>query len=201
MGRRILGAVLAVSALVIAMPTSAAFAADAAGCSGSAQSFNAKGDKLGSAEAPGKGATQSNPLPIDSDGTVRWAGSTEGTISDGSWSVSVMGVPLLKGSISNAEGMNQASGVQDVSAISGAFAWLLKGDQVVPVSGELTGSGGSCTASGYITGTGSPTVAPLFFLGVFFTVLGFVLIVITVVNTKVVGLASSPTTGTSEGAV
>lgn len=199
MRNRFVGAVLTASALVMAAPTSAAFAADAAGCSGSVQSFNADGEKLGTASAPGKGGTQSNPLPIDAAGTVNWTGSTEGAITDGSWSVSVMGLPVLKGAITNPDGLNQASGTQDVSALSGTVAWLLKGDQVVPVSGELTGTGGSCTASGYITGTGSPTGAPLFLLGVLFTVVGFVLIVITFAKTKVVGVASSVPTGIGEG--
>jgi hypothetical protein len=152
MRHRFIGAVFAVSALALTTPTSAAFAADASGCSGSVQSYDASGEKLGAASAPGKGGTQSNPLPIDAAGTVKWTGSTEGTITDGSWSVSVMGLPVLKGAVTNPDGMNQASGTQDVSAISGTVAWLLKGDQVVPVSGDVTGTGGSCSASGYITG-------------------------------------------------
>jgi hypothetical protein len=200
MRHRFLSAALAVSVLVIATPASAAFAADAAGCSGTVQSYNADGTKLGAAAAPGKGGTQSNPLPVDAAGTVKWSGSTEAAITDGSWSVSVMGLPVLKGSINNPDGMDQASGEQDVSALSGTVGWLLKGDQVVPVSGELTGTGGSCTASGYITGTGSPTGAPLFLLGVLFSVLGLVLIVMTVVKTKVVGVAFSAPTGDREGA-
>ena len=161
--------------LALVFPVSAAFGADATGCSGSVVSTDGSGTQLGTAQAPGEGGTQQDPLPIDPAGMVAWQGSTDAAITDGTWSVTIMGVTALSGAFDNADAATSAEGVQDLSALATPLSWALQGDVVIPVAGTITGSGGTCTASGYITGTGAPTSAPMFYTGVAFVFLGLVM--------------------------
>ena len=110
-------AVAGASLLTMALPVSAAWAADATGCSGSVVSKDAAGVVIGKASAPGDGGTQADPLPIDPQGTVAWKGSTDSVITDADWSVSIMGVTALSGTFANDEGLDASAGVQDLAAL------------------------------------------------------------------------------------
>lgn len=186
---RCLGAT-AIGALAVAWPATAAIAADATGCSGSAASTDGSGQDLDTAAAPGEGATRDDPFVIDPAGTVSWRGATDGVITDATWSLSVAGVTVRSGSIENASGTTKASGTQDVAVLGSTASGLaLTGDQVIPVSFTLTGQGGTCTASGYITGTGSPTSSPMFYAGLASLALGVGAAAAMVAGTRTVAAA------------
>jgi len=187
-------AAAAVAAAMVALPASAATAAEAQGCSGAAVSKDAAGNVLGAAEAPGRGATQDSPLPVDLNGSIGWKGSTDAPISNGTWSVTAMGLPILSGTVDNKEGVTSAEGEQSLSSFA-PLAWALKGRMLIPVSGQISGTGGTCTASGFITGTGSALGSPLFWLGVVLTVAGLLLVVSVVRGTTAVPAAAPPAPG------
>ena len=168
--RRWLLAASSAAAVGFALPMTAALAAEATGCSGEVVSIDATGLEIGRASAPGPGGTQADPLPIDPAGTVQWSGSTDAVITNGTWSVTVAGVPLMSGDFDNSDGTTSASGTTDLSTLP--LAAVLKGKQVIPVTGAITGAGGACSGSGFITGTGSPTSAPMFDAGLVLTAAG-----------------------------
>lgn len=181
--------------LTMALPVSAAWAADATGCSGSVVSTDVTGAVIGKASAPGDGGTQADPLPIDPQGKVAWKGSTDSVITDADWSVSIMGVTALSGTFANAEGLDASAGVQDLAALPSGVTWALQGSQVIPVSGSISGTGGSCTAEGYITGTGSPTSAPMFYAGAGAAVVGVGLAIGVIAGTKAAAGAAAAGAG------
>jgi hypothetical protein len=196
MRSRRIAVAIGAAVLALAFPTSTALAADATGCSGSIASMDETGAVLGTASAPGDGGTQADPLPIDVAGTVAWKGSTEATITNGTWSVAIMGVPALSGSFDNSDGATSSSGVQDLAELPSQLGWALQGAMVIPVSGSITGSGGSCTADGYITGTGSATSSPVFFAGAAFAFLGLMLALTMLLATKATGVAGATAAAT-----
>ena len=175
--------------LALVFPVSAAHGADATGCSGSVVSTDGSGTQLGTAQAPGEGGTQQDPLPIDPAGMVAWQGSTDAAITDGTWSVTIMGVTALSGTFDNAEAATSAEGIQDLSTLATPLSWGLQGDVLIPVAGSITGSGGTCSASGYITGTGAPTSAPMFYAGAALLFLGLVMALTMVLATKATAAA------------
>ena len=186
MRRRVLFfALVGTVAAVVAFPAGA-LAAEADGCSGSVTSNDASGVALGTATAPGTGATQADPLQIDPAGTVVWSGSTDSAITNGSWSVTIAGVPFLSGSFTNADGRTSRDGTENLAALPAPVAWALQGAMVIPVSGSITGDGGSCTASGWITGAGSPTSSPIFFAGAALGLVGLLMGAAVFAGTKVV---------------
>lgn len=172
-------------AAVVAFPCVAS-AAEADGCSGSFTSKDAAGSTIDTAKAPGAGGTQADPFQIDPSGTVQWAGGTDSVIKDGKWSVTVAGLPLRSGSFDNADGETSRDGTQDLSELPGPATWALQGAMVIPVSGTITGTGGSCEASGWISGTGSPTSSPIFFAGAGLGLIGLLMGSAVFAGTKVV---------------
>jgi len=182
------------AAAAVLVPASAALAADATGCSGAVVSMTADGSKLDAAAAPGSGATADTPLTLDPAGSVAWKGSTSTAITDGTWSVSALGVTLLSGDAANTEKKTSAAGTTDLSTIP-VLKVLLTGSAKIPVSGSITGTGGSCTASGYVTGTGSVTGAPLFWAGSVLTLLGLLLAASVLTGTKAAVAAAAVTAG------
>ncbi len=182
------------AAAAVLVPSAAALAADATGCSGSVVSMTADGAKLDAATAPGAGGTADNPLKLDPGGTVAWTGSSTTAITGGTWSVSALGVTLLSGDAANTEKKTSADGTTDLSTIP-ALKVLLSGSTKIPVSGTITGTGGSCTASGYVAGTGSLTSAPLFWIGSVLALLGLLLGVSVLTGTKAVATTAAVTSG------
>ena len=182
--------------LVAALPTAPAFAADATGCSGSAQSLTADGTALDEVSAPGDGGTESNPFVVDPQGTVTYEGSIDEAITSGEWSITVMGLPFLSGPIDNPAGDTISAGEVDVSSAPAPVQWVLATSAKVPVSGEMSGEGGSCVGSGFVAGTGdSTTSSPIFYAGAGFTLIGLAMFAGVFMGTK----ATVITTATTEG--
>ncbi|MCV2395733.1 hypothetical protein OEB99_15565 [Actinotalea sp. M2MS4P-6] len=183
-------------AAVVAVPL-AASAVEAEGCSGSVTTTDAAGAELGSVEVPGPGATQADPLPVDPAGTVVWSGSTDAVITNGSWSITVGGVRVASGDLENADGETSAGGTENLADAFAPIAWALRGSMVIPVSGTLTGDGGSCHGSGWITGTGAVTSSPIFWSGLGLGVIGLLMFIGMFAGTKVVAGGAAAAGGAS----
>ena len=131
------------------------------GCSGDATSVDAKGNPVGSVAAPGEpGSSPENPFVVDRNGTVQWSGSTDAVITDHSWTVSLYGIPVKSGSSKNQDQKQQTSGVEKIRnflpiPVVGLFH----------VTGELSGTGGSCTGDIWLKLAGSPVGTPVWFAG------------------------------------
>lgn len=169
--------------LTVGVPA-VAQAAEADGCSGSVTSYDEDGAVLGSMSAPGSGGTQSDPLPIDLGGSVDWEGSTDSVITDANWWLTVAGIRVGGGPAENADGETSRSGSQDLPDLLGSVSWLLSDSMAIPVAGEFTGKGGTCTGSAWITGTGSPTSSPLLYAGAGLGLIGLLMGVGVFVGTK-----------------
>jgi hypothetical protein len=182
--------VIGAAALTLAFPASAAVAADATGCSGSVVSMNAAGDTLGTAQAPGPGGTQSDPLPIDTAGKVAWKGSTDSVITNADWKVTIAGATFLSGTFANTDGLTTSKGVQDMSAVPGLLGRTLSDRMKVHVEGQITGTGGSCAADGYVTGVTPPLKSPSLWAGVFVGAIGTAMGIGVLVGTKAAATAT-----------
>jgi hypothetical protein len=191
--------VTAAVVLAALAPAASALAADASGCSGTVVSISADRSVLGRATAPGSGGTQENPLVVDPAGTIAWTGSTTALITQGTWSVSALGVTVLSGDFANTEKKTSAKGTTDLSTIA-PLKILLTGNTKIPVSGSITGTGGSCTASGYVAGTGSATSSPLFWAGGVLTIVGLLLAISVLSGTKAAAATAATAAVTSGGA-
>jgi hypothetical protein len=194
--RAVLLTLVGTVAAVVALPA-AASAAEADGCSGTFATYDTTGAELGSVDVPGDGGTQADPLPVDAKGTVVWSGTTDAAITNARWSVTVGGVRVGGGDFENAEGDTAYGGTEDLSGPLGPVAWALKGGMVIPVSGSITGDGGTCRASGWITGTGAATSSPLFFAGLGLGVVGILMGVGVLAGTKVVAGGAAAAGGAS----
>lgn len=195
------GAVIGGLALI---PVPAALAADATGCSGTVQSFTTDGAALDQAAAPGEGGTANDPLVIDPTGSVAWEGSTDVAITSGSWSVSLGGVPFRSGDIDNADGTTSASGTVDLAGAPAPVQWVLTSNARIPVSGSITGPEGTCTASGYLAGTGGSVItSPAFLTGAGLAAFGLLGVLAMALGTKASAAASvaasASTTATPTG--
>ena len=195
-GRTRILAVTGAVAAVIAFPT-AASAAEADGCSGSFTSTDATGATLDTASAPGTGGTQADPFQIDPAGTVQWGGSTAAVIKDATWSVTIAGLPFRSGEFANDNDETTRDGVESLAELPGPATWALQGAMVIPVTGTITGTGGSCEASGFVTGTGSPTSSPIFFIGSGLGLVGLLMGGAVLAGTKVVAGGAAAAGGVS----
>jgi len=188
---------LGATAFTLAIPASAAVAADATGCSGSVVSMNAAGDTVGTAQAPGAGGTQADPLPIDAAGKVAWKGSTDSVITDAQWKVTIAGAGFLSGTFANPDALTRSEGVQDMSAVPGLLGRTLTDHMKVHVEGQITGTGGSCTADGYVTGVTPPLQSPVLWAGGVVGAIGVAMGIGVLAGTK----AAAATTVASGGGV
>lgn len=174
-----------ISTVVLTVGISAvAQAAEADGCSGSVTSYDDDGAVLGTMSAPGAGATREDPLPIDLGGSVDWEGSTDTVITDASWWLTVGGIRVGGGPAENADGETSRSGTQDLPSLLGSVSWLLTDGMAIPVAGEFSGEGGTCSATAWITGTGSATSSPLLYAGAGLGLIGLLMGVGVFVGTK-----------------
>ncbi len=171
-------AFLIAAVFMVAVPSGSANAAEAVGCSGEATSFTASGVLLDGATGPGEGGSADRPFVIDMDGKVSWSGSTDAVITNGSWSVNVAGLPVDNGEFTNDDRLQSNSGDFALSELPDLVSAMLGalGEAKIPVSATVTGDGGSCTASGYVTGKGSPYASPLFYSAIFFLLIGLLLL-------------------------
>jgi hypothetical protein len=185
---------------VMIVPASAALAADATGCQGTVASRLADGTPLDKASAPGEGGTASDPFVIDPQGSVAWEGTTDAVITGGSWTVRVGFVPVMSGTADNAEGKTSAEGVVDLGDALAPVQWILQTNALIPVDGELTGTGGTCSGSGYIAGTGGGTfTSPVFLAGAGVTALGAILALGVIATTKATALTAAAQAASAAG--
>ena len=193
--RRLIGVAVLVAAMVatVFVGVPLANSADATGCQGRAASFDSSGDIVDRVQAPGKGGTESDPFNIDPEGSVEWAGSTDSVITTGSWSVSTVGFSR-SGDLTNEEGKKAAAGTVDI----GGDIWtasvakvLLSGKTVYKVTANVTGDGGSCTGTAYITGVGDPAFTPLWLIGLVLMVIGTAALLLAIVGTRSIAVASA----------
>jgi hypothetical protein len=165
-------ALILVPALILLLPASAA-AFPLSNCTMTITSLDASGGTIDSATAGADDATQSDPFLVDGDGTVVWVGTT-GTqaIRDHSWHVDVFMFPTpLRGGDPNESGNPNGDGTVEVNAnlpfgIVGLFY----------VSGEIVGTGGSCSGNGWMKLRGNPIGTLPFWAAVILLVLGMLLI-------------------------
>jgi hypothetical protein len=188
-------ALLGATALAVILPATAASAANATGCSGTVVSKDAAGTTIGTAQAPGEGGTREAPLPIDTAGKVAWKGSTDAVITDATWKVTVAGATFLQGTYANTEGVTTSEGVQDMSALPAVLGTIMTNKMVLPVAGEISGTGGSCTADGYITGVVAPTSSPVFWVGAAVGVVGIAMAGGVIAGTKALAVTAVPPRG------
>lgn len=193
-GRR--AALAAVIGAVLLVPlTTSALAADATGCSGSAISFDADGIPIDNVKAPGEGGTQADPFLIDLDGEVAWVGSTSTVLTDATWSVNAGGIPILSGEFANEEGKTKDAGRLSMSStLPGPVAALLKGSQVVPVSGSIVSAAGTCEGSGYIS-AGLPAFGtPMWITAIVLIVISLLLLGFLLLHTEIIipGITYAP---------
>ena len=169
---------LAVPAVVLS--AGPASAATSTGCSGGATSVNRNGEDIGQASAPGQGATESDPLKIDSNGSIAYHGSSDSVIQHGSWDVDIYGLNTIRGKIKNDSGTTTTSGVQEVGKYLhfsfGPFDTVITGKYHVHFT--ATGEGGAkCTVDAYIYLIDSPLRTPFFYAAVLLLLLAFLLLV------------------------
>ncbi len=150
-------------------------------CTGTATSYDGKGSVVDNARAPGAGGTQSNPFMLDGTGSVAWRASTPVVITTGEWSVGIAGATVLSGRIDNKDARKTTSGVTAIGDLPVAartpIQWLLLGGGKLPVTAEVTGSGQSCSGTVWITGIGSPTGSPLFWMGAGVLLIAMILLI------------------------
>ncbi len=91
-----------------------------------------------------------NPFDVDPKGAVAWAG-TGPAITNGTYQLTIYGLPIWSGDFANAEGKTAADGVLDLADV---LPIDLVG--VVEVGGSISGTGGSCGGSAWIRLAGDP---------------------------------------------
>lgn len=163
--RTILAAMAAL--LLTGLAAGAAIGADASGCQGSAVSFTEAGEQIQSVTAPGPGATQDDPFRVDFDGPVRWEGSSDAVIANGSWTVTAWPFSF-GGDVTNSSGTTTADGEITPSEY---LPFAIPG--LVLVTVDLTGeAGATCSVSGWIQFSGNPLQSPAGWVAIALTVLG-----------------------------
>jgi hypothetical protein len=170
------GAAFAIAAVWLLAGTPAS-ASSLDGCSGTAESVGPDGKALDAASASGgsiedtqgggEGFTASNPFVVDNEGVVTYSGSSDGVITDHTWTISMLGVEVASGGSANESGTSEDDGDFDLGEeLPFAFTGLVR------VEGELEGTGGSCKGDGFVKVEGSPFASPITWAGLVLTGLG-----------------------------
>lgn len=173
-------AVVAWWAVLPLAPSSAAptrTASSVTGCSGTLTSYDADGKRIDAAKAAdgqvidlmggGQAFTRSNPFLVDNEGIVKYSGTTEKVITDHHWAVSMLGIEVVTGGSANAGRLTDTSGTFDFAAkVPLGFTGLVR------VSGDLSGTGGSCSGDGYVKVQGNPFTSPVTWGGIAFAGVG-----------------------------
>lgn len=161
----------------LAVPMLGLLAAPAAGtplsggCSGTAESRESSGRPLDNVAAPDSATgTKANPFEVAYDGTVAYQGKGP-VITEHNWKVAVFGVPVKTGGDDNEGKDNTADGTETVKdylpfRVAGLFY----------VSGDIAGTGGECTGSGWVKLAGNPAGTVPWLVGVVTLVGGAVLL-------------------------
>jgi hypothetical protein len=190
MRRTAIGTILmgGLALLLLAAPASAF---PLTNCTLQATALAADGSTIGSIASGADDATQEQPFLVDWDGTISYSGSSQIEMKDNTWHVDVFGIPTpLSGGDPNTADTRDGNGTVGVSEnapfrITGLYY----------VSGSLTGSGGSCTGSGWFKLTGDPIGTVPFFGGFGLLILGLVLMAFGVAGHTVTGIVGGVLTG------
>lgn len=165
-------ALIALPALILLLPASAS-AFPLTNCTLNLTSLAASGATLDTATAGGNDSTQADPFIVAWDGTVQWAGTMGPlVIKDHSWGVSVFNIPTPQsGGDPNEGGDTDGDGTVQVSdtlpfEVTGLFY----------VSGQISGTGGSCEGSGWVKLSGDAFGTILFWIGLALVVLGLAML-------------------------
>lgn len=170
--RRTMVGALMVAAMVLPAIASPVSAFPLTNCTLQATALGADGKPIDSIKGGADDATQSNPFLVDWDGTVSYTGAAQVEMKNNSWHVDVFGVPIpLSGRDDNTEDNRDGNGSVGVSAnapfrITGLYYVL----------GSLTGSGGTCTGSGWFKLTGDPISTIPFFIALGLLMLGLLML-------------------------
>lgn len=163
------------SVLVVAAPAGASVdkaGADLTGCKGSATSKDKGGGTTDTLTAPGPpGSSKDNPFHVDFDGTISYDGSSNAVITDHHWEVRVFGAPVKSGGSKNSSKETASSDTVKVKDYL-----RIKSPGLYYVSGELKGTGGSCTGNVWVKVDGSPTGTAPWVVGIVFTAGGLLLL-------------------------
>jgi hypothetical protein len=164
-------AFIALPALILLLPASAS-AFPLSSCTLTVTSLDAHGTMIDTATAGATDATQENPLLVDADGKVQWAGTMGSqVITNHHWSVSIFYIPTpLSGGDPNAGGKTDGDGTVQVDAnLPFRFTGLFY------VSGGISGTGGSCEGSGWMRLRGDPFGTILFWVALILILLGLLM--------------------------
>ncbi len=166
--RRVLLVSAAMAALSLLIWAAPAAAFPLTNCTLQAASLKADGSALDSIASGANDATQEDPFLVDWDGTITYQGQSDIEMKNNTWSVSVFNIPTpLSGGDDNPEDNRTGSGTVGVSEnapfrITGLYY----------VAGSLTGSGGTCSGSGWFKLTGDPIGTIPFWFGLGLVLLG-----------------------------
>ena len=172
--RRTMTVAVMLAALGILMLAAPVAAFPLTNCTLQATGLAADGSTIDSIQSGADDATQANPFLVDWDGTVSYTGSSQLEMKDNTWHVDVFGVPTpLRGGDPNTADSRDGNGTVAVSAnapfrITGLYF----------VSGSITGSGGTCAASGWLKLTGDPTGTIPMLIALVLLVLGLIMLAI-----------------------
>lgn len=165
-------AFIALPALILSLPASAS-AFPLTNCTLALTSLDANGATIDTATVGATDATQQDPMLVDWDGTVQWAGTMGPlVIKDHTWAVSVFNIPTPQsGGDPNEGGDTDGDGTVQVGEnLPFRFTGLFY------VSGAISGTGGSCAGSGWVKVAGDPLGTIPFWLAVLLIVLGLLML-------------------------
>jgi hypothetical protein len=152
--------VLAALTWLLLLPATAA-AFPLSNCSMQLSSAGANGAALDTAQSGDGSASQSDPFTVDYNGTVTWSGTVAISMKNNSYHIEVFGIPTpLRGTNSN-EDDNRTGG--DTVSVGANSPFRVTGTYLV--SGAITGSGGTCSGSGWFKLLGDPVGTVPFFAG------------------------------------
>lgn len=141
-----------------------------AGCLGFGRSLDSHGTLVDAARGPGGGgASSAHPLVVDQNGTVHWHGSTSRVITNHHWWVHIDGLPVKSGGSANSSRSKYTAGTEQVSHYLPSWVGLTG---VFYVNGQISGTGGACTGAMYLQVNGDPATGALFWIAIFFLLLG-----------------------------
>jgi hypothetical protein len=130
-------------------------------CTMQLSSAGATGAPLDTAQSGDGSASQTDPFQVDYNGTVTWSGTVSISMKDNSYHIEVFGIPTpLRGTNSN-EDDNRTGG--DTVSVGANSPFQVTGTYLV--SGAITGSGGTCSGSGWFKLLGDPVGTLPFFAG------------------------------------
>ncbi len=149
--RRVLCVIALVAAVTGLTAAPAAAVTLTGGCQGTGRSLDADGNEIMTVTAPSaEPGTSGNPVLVDYDGTVEYAGSGP-LMVDHHWEIQVFGVTVKSGGSKNGSRQTSTDGVADVSDY---LPFKITG--VYYVSGGISGDGGSCDGNAFVKLIGSP---------------------------------------------